>query len=73
MRGPAVLKRIEEFPGNAPGTGGLMAFKDSNWLMSIVVPAAPSKRWRPRSAEESRPVQPDFPPPRPRAAAWSGT
>lgn len=41
MRSPALLKRIEEFSGNAPGTGGLMTFKDSNWLMSIVVPSQP--------------------------------
>ncbi|MGA5822037.1 oleate hydratase [Kitasatospora sp. NPDC094028] len=41
MRSPALLKRIEEFSGNAPGTGALMTFKDSPWLMSIVVPRPP--------------------------------
>ncbi|MET3983085.1 oleate hydratase [Streptomyces sp. PvR034] len=41
MHGPALLKRIEEFSGNAPGTGGLMTFKDSRWLMSVVVPHQP--------------------------------
>jgi len=41
MRSPALLRRIEEFTGNAPGTGALMTFKDSNWLMSIVVPHQP--------------------------------
>lgn len=41
MRSPALVRRIEEFTGNAPGTGGLMTFKDSNWLMSIVVPRPP--------------------------------
>lgn len=41
MRGPALVRRIEEFTGNAPGTGGLMTFKDSSWLMSIVVPHPP--------------------------------
>jgi oleate hydratase len=41
MHSPALLKRIEEFTGNAPGTGALMTFKDSNWLLSIVVPHQP--------------------------------
>ena len=30
-----------EFSGNQPGTGGLVTFKDSNWLMSIVLAAQP--------------------------------
>ncbi len=29
--------RIQRFTGNEAGTGGLMTFKDSNWLMSIVL------------------------------------
>ena len=41
MRSPLLVRRIEDFTGNAPGTGGLMTFKDSSWLMSIVVPHAP--------------------------------
>jgi len=41
MRSPLLLDRIEAFSGNEPGTGGLMTFKDSSWLMSIVVPHAP--------------------------------
>ncbi|BFV60787.1 oleate hydratase [Kitasatospora sp. CMC57] len=41
MRSPVLLKRIEEFSGNAPGTGALMTFKDSNWLLSVVVPRPP--------------------------------
>ncbi|MFC3571995.1 oleate hydratase [Streptomyces yaanensis] len=41
MHGPLLLHRIEELSGNLPGTGALMTFKDSNWLMSIVVPHAP--------------------------------
>ncbi|WP_031078897.1 oleate hydratase [Streptomyces sp. NRRL WC-3742] len=41
MRSPVLLKRIEEFSGNAAGTGALMTFKDSPWLMSIVVPRPP--------------------------------
>jgi oleate hydratase len=41
MRSPLLLKRIEEFSGNVPGTGGLMTFADSGWLMSIAVPRQP--------------------------------
>ncbi|UXY25338.1 oleate hydratase [Streptomyces sp. HUAS TT20] len=41
MRSPLLLHRIEELSGNLPGTGALMTFKDSSWLMSIVVPHAP--------------------------------
>jgi len=41
MRSPLLLERIEAFSGNEAGTGGLMTFKDSSWLMSIVVPHAP--------------------------------
>ena len=36
-----MLKMIEQFSGNIPGSGALMTFKDSSWLMSIVVAAQP--------------------------------
>ena len=38
---PLLIHRIQEFSGNAPGTGALMTFTDSRWLMSIVVPQPP--------------------------------
>lgn len=41
MKGNKLLKLIEEFSGNIPGSGALMTFKDSSWLMSIVVAAQP--------------------------------
>jgi oleate hydratase len=41
MRSPALVQRIEAYTGNQPGTGGLMTFKDSSWLLSIVVPRPP--------------------------------
>ena len=41
MRSPLLLRRIEEFSGNAPGTGGLMTFADSGWLLSAGVPPQP--------------------------------
>lgn len=40
-KGDAMLKVIEEFTGNVPGSGALMTFKDSSWLMSSVVAAQP--------------------------------
>ncbi|MEI5990649.1 antigen [Enterococcus termitis] len=40
-RGDKLLKRIEEFSGNIPGSGALMTLKDSSWLMSTVVAAQP--------------------------------
>lgn len=40
-KGNKLLKLIERFSSNAPGSGALMTFKDSNWLMSIVVAAQP--------------------------------
>ena len=41
MRSPLLIERIVGLSGNQPGTGGLMTFKDSSWLMSIVVPHPP--------------------------------
>ena len=40
-RGDEILRTIEEFTGNVPGSGALMTFKDSPWLMSSVVAAQP--------------------------------
>ena len=34
---PRFFQQIELFTGNAPGTGGIMTFKDSSWLISIVL------------------------------------
>ncbi len=34
---PAFFDKMEEFSGNEAGTGGLVTFKDSNWLMSVVL------------------------------------
>ncbi len=38
---PAFFQLVEEFTNNTPGTGGLVTFKDSNWLMSVVLPHQP--------------------------------
>ncbi|PRT56251.1 Oleate hydratase [Wickerhamiella sorbophila] len=42
--GNFLLKLIEEYSGNRPGSGALMTFRDSSWRMSIVVAAQPHFR-----------------------------
>jgi oleate hydratase len=41
LRDPVFFRKMEKFTGNATGTGGLVTFKDSNWLMSVVLPRQP--------------------------------
>jgi len=41
LKNPAFFGKTIEFSGNQPGTGGLVTFKDSNWLMSIVLAHQP--------------------------------
>ncbi len=41
MTGRTLLDRIQAYTGNVPGSGALMTWKDSRWLLSIVVPAQP--------------------------------
>lgn len=36
-RTPAFFERMESFTGNRAGTGGLVTFQDSRWLMSVVL------------------------------------
>ena len=38
---PAFFAQMQRFTGNEAGTGGLVTFKDSNWLMSIVLAHQP--------------------------------
>jgi oleate hydratase len=40
-KGNKLLKLIERFSNNIPGSGAIMTFKESSWLMSIVVAAQP--------------------------------
>ncbi|MGO9994938.1 MAG: oleate hydratase [Steroidobacteraceae bacterium] len=47
LKDPAFFDRMTEFSGNEPGTGGLVTFKDSNWLMSIVLAHQPHFRNQP--------------------------
>lgn len=46
-KGNRLLKLIENYSGNVPGSGALMTFKDSGWKMSIVVAAQPHFRNQP--------------------------
>ena len=41
LKNPAFFDKMRLFSGNQPGTGGLVTFKDSNWLMSIVLAHQP--------------------------------
>jgi len=41
LRDTAFFDRMEAFSGNQAGTGGLVTFKDSSWLMSIVLAYQP--------------------------------
>jgi len=41
LKNPDFFDQMIRFSGNQPGTGGLVTFRDSNWLMSIVLAAQP--------------------------------
>lgn len=41
LKTPAFFDQMSRFSGNEAGTGGLVTFKDSNWLMSIVLAHQP--------------------------------
>jgi len=38
---PTFLRLVRDFTGNVPGEGGLITFKQSSWLASIVIPHQP--------------------------------
>ncbi len=41
LRNPAFFDLMNQLSGNEAGTGGLVTFKDSNWMMSIVLAHQP--------------------------------
>jgi oleate hydratase len=41
LKDTAFFDKMESFSGNRAGTGGLVTFKDSNWLLSIVLAHQP--------------------------------
>ena len=41
LKDPTFFNLMEKFTGNSPGTGALVTFTDSNWLMSVVLAYQP--------------------------------
>ena len=41
LHDPALLRLVRDLTGNVPGEGGLVTFRDSAWLASIVIPHQP--------------------------------
>ena len=41
FRDPAFFKLVEKMTGNQAGSGGYITLKDSNWLLSVVLPQQP--------------------------------
>lgn len=41
LKDPAFFNQMTQFSGNEAGTGGLVTFKDSNWLLSVVLAFQP--------------------------------
>jgi len=41
LKTPTFFEKMESYSGNEAGTGGLVTFKDSSWLMSIVLAHQP--------------------------------
>lgn len=50
-RDPGFFDRMEAFSGNRAGTGGLVTFKDSNWLMSVVLYHQPHFAGQPNNVQ----------------------
>jgi oleate hydratase len=51
LRNSTFFDAMEAFSGNEAGTGGLVTFKDSNWLMSIVLAHQPHFADQPADAQ----------------------
>ncbi len=41
LKDPIFFRLMEQFTGNSAGTGGLVSFTDSNWLLSVFLPYQP--------------------------------
>ena len=51
LKSPAFFDKMLQFTGNEAGTGGLVTFKDSSWLMSIVLAHQPHFRSQPADVQ----------------------
>ena len=47
LRNPAFFGEMRRFSGNEAGTGGLVTFRDSNWLLSVVLAHQPHFLYQP--------------------------
>ncbi|AGA34999.1 myosin-crossreactive antigen [Thioalkalivibrio nitratireducens DSM 14787] len=50
LRSPAFFEHMQRFTGNEAGTGGLVTFTDSQWLLSVVLFRQPHFRDQPEDA-----------------------
>ena len=51
LKSPDFFDEMTRFSGNQPGTGGLVTFKDSSWLLSIVLSHQPHFRDQPADVQ----------------------
>ncbi len=51
LKDTAFFDQMEKFTGNRAGTGGLVTFKDSNWLMSVVLAHQPHFAGQPEGVQ----------------------
>ena len=51
LKDPRFFDRMERFSGNVAGTGGLVTFKDSNWLLSVVLAHQPHFAGQPEGVQ----------------------
>ena len=51
LKDTAFFDRMERFSGNRAGTGGLVTFKDSRWLMSVVLACQPHFAGQPEGVQ----------------------
>jgi len=51
LKDPAFFNRMEQFTGNVAGTGGLVTFKDSRWLLSVVLAHQPHFAGQPEGVQ----------------------
>ena len=51
LKNPAFFNKMNQFSGNEAGTGGLVTFKNSNWLMSVVLAHQPHFRHQPADVQ----------------------
>jgi oleate hydratase len=51
LKNPEFFDAMTRFSANDPGTGGLVTFKDSNWLLSIVLAHQPHFANQPREVQ----------------------